>query len=146
MAINDIDREFLLSFGLDREFATGAVRVGASPPGPPHRAFISAKGSAISILAICVHSRSPALPVSDLRPKPRPDVAKGGDGRQYSIPYTQSKVQSLDFPDFIRGLTPMTEFVVDVPTGPKTSGSARRRCSPRASAMPAKARKSASRR
>ena len=61
MAINDIDREFLLSFGLDREFATGAVRVGAAPRAKPRRAYISARGSAISISAICVRSRSPGL-------------------------------------------------------------------------------------
>ena len=58
MAINDIDREFLLSFGLDREFATGAVRVGPPPRARPRRAYISARGSAISISAICVRSRS----------------------------------------------------------------------------------------
>ena len=36
---------------------------------------------------------------------------------QYSIPYLQSKVQSLDLPDIIRGLTPTTEFVFSTPTG-----------------------------
>jgi hypothetical protein len=119
MAINDIDREFLLSFGLDREFATGAVRVGAAPQGQTSPRIYFGKGLGdldIGYLRPLAVAGFGGYQISDQ--KPRPNVANAGMVVYYSIPYLQSKVQSLDLPDFMRNLTPMTEVVVNVPTGP----------------------------
>ena len=49
--------------------------------------------------------------------QPRPDLFRGGFAVQYSIPYLQSKVQSFDLPDLVRGLTPMTEILFTTPAG-----------------------------
>src|SRR5439155_18232960 len=49
--------------------------------------------------------------------RPRPNLVTAGLVVEYSIPYLQSKVQSLDLPEFIRGLTPMTEIQWTIPGG-----------------------------
>jgi hypothetical protein len=48
---------------------------------------------------------------------PRPNVVNNGFSVQYSIPYLESKVQNLELPDLIRGLTPMTEVLFTAPAG-----------------------------
>ena len=37
---------------------------------------------------------------------------------QYSIPYLLSKVANVDLPQFLRGMTPITEVVFTTPAGP----------------------------
>jgi len=48
---------------------------------------------------------------------PRPDVLNTGFTVEYSLPYLQSKVESLDLPDVVRKLTPMTEVLITSPVG-----------------------------
>ena len=43
--------------------------------------------------------------------------SRGGFAVEYSIPYLQSKVQSFDLPDPVRGMTPMTEVLLTIPAG-----------------------------
>src|SRR3954453_3289265 len=119
LAVLDLPREFLLTLGLAREFGdTGARRVGASPSGATIPQVFFGKGLGdfdIGYLRPLAVTGYAAYLAADSRP--RPDLALGGLTVQYSIPYLQSKVQSFDLPDLIRGLTPMTEFVFSTPTG-----------------------------
>jgi len=48
---------------------------------------------------------------------PRSNLFTAGFVVEYSIPYLRSKVQSLDLPEFVRGLTPMTEVLFTIPAG-----------------------------
>ncbi|HME25899.1 MAG TPA: hypothetical protein VKI44_31960 [Acetobacteraceae bacterium] len=81
------------------------------------------------------------LPIGDWRPlavtgftgfeitegaPPRPNQGAGqrsnqinaGFSVQYSIPYLLSKVANVDLPQFLHGMTPMTEVVFTTPAGP----------------------------
>ena len=49
--------------------------------------------------------------------KPRPDLWQLGFALDYSIPYLEAKVQSVDLPDFVRALTPLVEVLFGVPSG-----------------------------
>jgi len=119
LAVLDLPREFLLTIGLAREFGdTGARRVGASPAGATTPQVFFGKGLGdldIGYLRPIAVTGYASYQAADSRP--RPDLALGGLTVQYSIPYLQSKVQSLDLPDIIRGLSPTTEFVFSTPTG-----------------------------
>ncbi|HWB50731.1 MAG TPA: hypothetical protein VG651_16605 [Stellaceae bacterium] len=119
LAVNDLDHEFLLSLGLDRETGgTGAARVGASPSGATTPQLYLAKGLGdldigyLRPLAITTYG---GMTVADKAP--RPDVLNTGFTVEYSIPYLQSKVQSFDLPDFMRKMTPMTEVLITSPIG-----------------------------
>jgi hypothetical protein len=119
LAINDLDREFILSLGLDRETGgTGAVRVGASPSGATTPQLYMAKGLGdldIGYLRPLAVTTYTGVTVADKAP--RPDVLNAGFTVEYSIPYLQSKVESLDLPDVIRQMTPMTEVLFTAPVG-----------------------------
>lgn len=119
LTILDLPREFLLTLGVDREFGdTGARRVGASPSGATTPQVFFGKGLGdldIGYLRPLAVTGFAGYQAADSRP--RPDLAVGGLTVQYSIPYLQSKVQSFDLPDILRGLTPMTEFIFSTPTG-----------------------------
>jgi hypothetical protein len=47
----------------------------------------------------------------------RPGQFVIGAAVEYSFPYLESKVEALDLPDVIRGLTPIVEFTLNVPSG-----------------------------
>ena len=147
LAVLDLPREFLLTLGLAREFGdTGARRVGASPSGATAPQVFFGKGLGdldLGYLRPLAVTGFASYVAADSRP--RPDLAQGGLTVQYSIPYLQSKVQSFDLPDIVRGLTPMTEFVFSARPG-RASGLGPRRCSPPESAMPERATKSPSKR
>jgi hypothetical protein len=119
LTILDLPHEFLFTLGLDREFGdTGARRVGASPSGATTPQVFFGKGLGdldIGYLRPLAVTGFAGYSAADSRP--RPDLAVGGLTVQYSIPYLESKVESFDLPDFIRGLTPMTEFIFSTPTG-----------------------------
>ena len=119
LAVLDLPREFLLTLAVDREFGdTGARRVGASPSGATTPQVFFGKGLGdldIGYLRPVAITGFAGYQAADSRP--RPDLAVGGLTVQYSIPYLQSKVQSFDLPEIIRGLTPMTEFLFSTPTG-----------------------------
>jgi hypothetical protein len=119
LAVLDPPHEFLFTPGLDRELGdTGARRVGASPSGATTPQLFFGKGFGdldIGYLRPLAVTGYAGYQASDSRP--RPDLAVGGLTLQYSVPYLQSKVQSFELPDVIRGLTQMTEFVFSTPTG-----------------------------
>jgi hypothetical protein len=119
LAVNDIDHEFIMSLGLDRETGgTGAIRVGASPSGATTPQLFLGKGLGdldIGYLRPFAVTTVSAVQLADTAP--RPDVVNNGFSVQYSIPYLESKVQNLDLPDVVRGLTPMTEVLFTAPAG-----------------------------
>jgi len=119
LAVNNLDHEFIMTLGLDREIGgTGAVRVGASPSGATAPQVYFGKGLGdldvgyLRPLAVTTFS---AMSFADAAP--RPDIASNGFTVEYSIPYLQSKVEALDLPDLFRRMTPMTEVLFTSPVG-----------------------------
>lgn len=119
LAINDQPHELLLTLGLDREFGgTGATRVGAFASGAttPRVYFGRGMGDlAIGYMRPLAITGLIGYQIADSAP--RPDLVTAGFVVEYSIPYLQSKVQSLDLPEFGRGLTPMAEVLLTIPGG-----------------------------
>jgi hypothetical protein len=119
VVLNDLDHEFLMSVGLDRETGgTGAFRVGASPSGATTPQIYFGKGFGdldIGYLRPLAVTTFSAVQLADTAP--RPDVVNNGFVVEYSIPYLQSKVQSFDLPDVLRRMTPMTEVLFTSPAG-----------------------------
>jgi len=119
LAIDDQPHEFLLTLGLDREFGgTGAHRVGAFSASATTSRVYFGKGLGdldIGYLRPLAVAGLVGYQIADS--PPRPNLATPGFVVEYSIPYLQSKVQSLDLPECIRGLTPMTEVQFTVPAG-----------------------------
>jgi hypothetical protein len=118
-AIVDQPHEFLLTFGLDREFGgTGARNVGAFSAGATTPRVYFGKGLGdldIGYLRPLAITGLAGYQLGDSRP--RPNLINAGVVVEYSIPYLQSKVQSHDLPELVRGLTPMTEFQLAIPSG-----------------------------
>jgi hypothetical protein len=118
-AINNIDHEFLMSLGLDRETGgTGATRVGSSPSGATTPQIYFAKGMGdldIGYLRPFAVTTFNGVTLADTAP--RPDVVNNGFTVEYSIPYLESKVQAFDWPDVVRQMTPMTEVLFTSPVG-----------------------------
>jgi hypothetical protein len=119
LAILDQPHEFLFTVGVDREFgATGAARVGASNSGATTPQVFFGKGLGdldIGYWRPLAITGVAGYQIADT--PPRPDRINPGFVVEYSIPYLQSKVQSFDLPEFIRGLTPMTEVSFSIPSG-----------------------------
>jgi hypothetical protein len=119
LAINETAHEFIASLGLDRETGgTGAARVGASPSGATTPRVYFGKGLGdldIGLLRPLAVTGLAGVQIADTAP--RPDVYVGGFVVEYSIPYLQSKVQSFDLPDVVRGMTPITEISFSAPAG-----------------------------
>ena len=119
LAIDDQRHEFLLTLGLDREWGgTGAQRVGAFSSGATTPRVYFGKGLGdldIGFLRPLAVAGLVGYQIADS--PPRPNLVTSGFVVEYSIPYLQSKVQSLDLPEFVRGLTPMTEVLFTTPAG-----------------------------
>jgi hypothetical protein len=119
LAVNDLDHEFLLTLGVDRETGgTGALRVGALPSGATTPRLYFGKGLGdldIGYLRPLAVTGLTGMQIADAAP--RPDLVTNGLVVEYSIPYLQSKVRSFDLPDVIRGMTPMTEIFFTSPAG-----------------------------
>jgi len=119
LAVNNRDHEFIMTLGLERETGgTGAARVGASPSGATAPQLYFGKGLGdldIGYLRPLAVTTFSAVSLADTAP--RPDVANNGFAVEYSIPYLESKVESVDLPDVVRHLTPMTEVLFTAPVG-----------------------------
>ena len=119
VAINNLDHEFIMTLGLERENGgTGAKRVGASSSGATTPQFYFGKGMGdldIGYLRPFAVTTFSGLTVADS--SPRPDVVSNGFAVEYSIPYLQSKVRSFDLPAPIDHLTPITEVLFTSPVG-----------------------------
>jgi hypothetical protein len=118
-AVNDPARELIMTLGLDRETGgTGAARVGASPSGATTPRIYFGKGFGdwdVGYLRPLAVTGLAGVQFADT--PPRPDLVTTGFVVEYSIPYLQAKVQSLDLPDIVRHMTPMTEITVTAPAG-----------------------------
>jgi hypothetical protein len=119
LAVNNLDHEFIMTLGLDREIGgTGAMRVGAAPSSATTPQLYFGKGLGdldigyLRPLAITTFSA-----VSFADAAPRPDITSNGFTVEYSIPYLQSKVEAFDLPDLFRRMTPMTEVLFTSPVG-----------------------------
>ncbi|MBV9551401.1 MAG: hypothetical protein JO032_01290 [Alphaproteobacteria bacterium] len=119
LAVNNLDHEFVMSLGLDRETGgTGARRVGASGSGATKPELYLGKGLGdldIGYLRPLAVTSYTSVQIADSAP--RPDLIENGFVVEYSIPYLQSKVRSFDLPDVLRRVTPMTEIALVSPAG-----------------------------
>lgn len=119
LAAVDKQHEFLMSVGLDREFGgTGAARVGAFASGATTPRLYLAKGLGdldIGYLRPLAVGAMLGYQVADAAP--RSNLYTPGFFIQYSIPYLESKVQTLPLPEFVRHLTPITEIQFSIPSG-----------------------------
>ncbi len=124
LLIDDQPNEFLLTLGLDREWGgTGAHRVGAFASGATTPRVYFGKGLGdldIGFLRPLAVAGLAGYQIADS--PPRPDLVTAGFVVEYSLPYLQSKVQSFDLPEFVRGLTPMTEVLFTTPAGRSLGG------------------------
>ncbi len=119
LAIEDQPDEFLLSIGLDREWGgTGAQRVGAYRSGATTPEVMFGKGfgdvDAPYLRPIAIQGFI-GNQIADYAP--RPNQITAGVTLEYSMPYLESKVQSVDIPDFFRRLTPLLEADFTIPEG-----------------------------
>ena len=119
LAVLDPEREFLLSLGVDREVGgTGALKVGASPSGATTPTLFFGKGLGdLDIGYLRPLAVTGLIGYQAADQKPRANLVTGGFVLEYSVPYLQSKVASLDLPEFLRALTPMTEVAITAPGG-----------------------------
>jgi hypothetical protein len=119
LAINNIDHEFIMTLGLDRETGgTGATKVGSSPSGATGPQLYFGKGLGdldIGYLRPLAVTTFSAVSLADTAP--RPDIVNNGFTVEYSIPYLQSKVEAFDLPEMVRHMTPMTEVLFTAPVG-----------------------------
>ena len=115
---NDPQREFLLTLGVNREWgATGASGVAASKSATEPRVYFGKGLGDLDIGYLRPLAATGFVGYLSADTQPRPDLVRAGLAVQYSIPYLQSKVQSFDLPPVVRGLTPMTEFLLATPAG-----------------------------
>ena len=115
---NDPQREFLLTLGVNREWgATGASGIIASKGATEPRIYFGKGLGDLDIGYLRPLAVTGFVGYLSADAWPRPDLVRGGFAVQYSIPYLQSKVQSFDLPDPVRGLTPMTEVLLTTPAG-----------------------------
>ena len=119
LLVNDHDREFLLTLGVNREWGgTGASAVGASSKGATEPRVYFGKGLGdLDIGYLRPLAVTGFLGYLAADAEPRPELVRAGFAVQYSIPYLQSKVQSFALPDLVRGLTPMAEVLFTTPAG-----------------------------
>lgn len=111
--------EFLFTVGAVREFGgTGAEGVEALPWGAttPTLAFGKGLGDLdIGVLRPFEIAGTLGYQLSDSAP--RPNLLLTGFAIGYSMPYLESEVQTLALPQFLRGLTPLVEFLFVNPMG-----------------------------
>ena len=118
LAIDDPDRELLLTLGVNREWgATGATAIASRKGATEPRVYFGKGLGDLDIGYLRPLAVTGFLGYLAADAQPRPDLVRAGVALQYSIPYLQSKVQSFDLPDLVRGLTPMTELLITTPAG-----------------------------
>ena len=115
----DPQHEFLLSVGVQQEFpGTGAARVGASRQGATMPAVFFGKGfgdldvGLFRPFAIAGYAGYNAAAGG-----PRVSTWNSGFLVEYSIPYLEANVRTLDMPDLLRNVTPMVEVSMTNPVG-----------------------------
>jgi hypothetical protein len=119
LAIDNLEHEFVMSMGVDREIGdTGALRVGASPSGATKPELYLGKGLGdldVGYLRPFAITTYTSFQIADMAP--RPDALENGFVVEYSVPYLQSKVQSFNLPDWLRNMTPIAEIQTTSPVG-----------------------------
>lgn len=119
LAVVDQPHEFLMTVGVDREFGgTGAQRVGAFASGATTPRLYFGKGLGdLDIGRLRPLAVTGFIGYQAADAAPRPDLLQAGLVVEYSVPYLESKVESLNLPEVLRGLTPMTETLFTTPVG-----------------------------
>jgi hypothetical protein len=119
LAIDDQPHELLVTIGVGREFGgSGATRVGAFAAGATTPRLYLAKGMGdldIGPLRPLALGAFFGYQIADAAP--RPNLYTPGFFVEYSLPYLESKVQTLPLAEFVRHLTPVTEVQFTVPGG-----------------------------
>jgi hypothetical protein len=120
LAVVDQPHEFLLSVGVDQEFGnTGATRAGADRHGSTTPTVYLGKGLGdLDIGYLRPLALAATFGYVASNGNPRPDQVATGIAVEYSIPYLESKVETLQLPAFMRSMTPIVEYFYTTPTTP----------------------------
>jgi hypothetical protein len=120
LAVLDQPHEFVLSVGVDQEFGnTGAIRAGADRHGATTPTVYLGKGLGdLDIGYLRPLAIAATFGYQASNGNPRPDQVQSGVALQYSIPYLESKVESLQLPEFMRSMTPLVEYFYTTPSTP----------------------------
>jgi hypothetical protein len=112
LVIQDLPREFLLTFGLNQDIgSSGSPRVGADTQGGTTPWLYMAKGLGdLEPKYLRPFAVLGAIGFEKSNGDPRPDRLRTGIAVQYSLPYLQSKVAALDLPPFFAAMSPMVEY------------------------------------
>jgi hypothetical protein len=118
LAILDPPREALVTLGVNREWGgTGTRRIGASPKGATTPTVYFAKGMGdLDVAYLRPFAVTGSIGYQFADAPSRSDNLLIGITVEYSIPYLQSKVRTLDLPDIVRGMTPLLETFVTTAT------------------------------
>ncbi len=121
LAVQDPDRELLMSVGVAREFgSTGARRIGADPHSATMPTLYAAKGLGdwdIGYLRPLAIGGFAGYQIADAGP--RANQWATGLVLEYSFQYLASKVDADAVPAFLHDVTPMVEVAFNNPVGPQ---------------------------
>jgi hypothetical protein len=116
--ILDPANEFLMSVQLDREFGgTGDQGAGSAKQSATEPGLTFAKGLGDLPIGYWRPLAITGFTGYQIGEGARPNMVDAGFSVQYSIPYLVSKVTNVDLPSFVRGMTVMTEVMVNTPVG-----------------------------
>lgn len=114
--ILDPDHEFLLSVQIDHEFGgTGDPGVGSDKHGATTPGVTFGKGLGDLPIGYWRPLAITGFAGYQIGEGPRTNLFETGISIQYSMPYLVSKVANVDMPEFLRGITPMTEVFFTTP-------------------------------
>ena len=110
--------EGLLSIGVDREWGgTGARQIGAAPQGATTPSLYFARGLGdLEIGALRPLALVGQLGYQFADTPARPDRLVTGVALEYSLPYLQSRVETVGLPAWLAEMTPLVETFVTAPT------------------------------
>jgi hypothetical protein len=114
--ILDPDHEFLLSVEIEHEFGgTGDPGVGSDKHGATTPGVNFGKGLGDLPIGYWRPLAITGFAGYEIGEGPRTNLFETGISIQYSMPYLVSKVTNVDMPEFLRGITPMTEMFFTTP-------------------------------
>ena len=119
LAVIDREHEFLLTVGVDNEIGgTGDRRIAGSTGATIPQVYFGKGMGDFDIGYLRPLALTGVVGYAASHGGTRPDVLQAGLGVQYSLPYLQSKVESLDLPDLLRNVSLTIEYLYQTPTTP----------------------------
>jgi hypothetical protein len=118
----DQQHEFVLSVEVDRQFGrTGDGRVNSPDLSTTQPSMTFAKGLNELPFPFARPFAITGFAGYQIADAGRSNMVNAGLSLQYSFPYLVSKVEVIDLPGYLRGMTPIVEFSYSAPAGPGPS-------------------------